>query len=622
MLNRYVTAFLLIELLIIAYFVNHYFEKCALYHAEAVFSIQNSLEAAISSYEMVNDAFYAAHADGMAQALHRANHASKEERDAIRKELRETYGAFYNDQKLLSLEALHLIDAQGRSLLRFHAPHQHDDPIAHKRYSLRLMAQTTRFTHGLEVGLFKDAYRFQYPLFYGGAYVGFFEYGIGFDAIIREMEKIQPRQYAMLFMAESIDAVCTCNAKEKRYETLQIGETRLYRHRAPSYRRYDDEAMRLLMQRSDFVRLIQSRQSGVIDYWHDFKHHSVVVLPLRDIEGKHTAYFIAKLKFTHGNEMLKSLFIDIALALLLGVVLIYLYRKELQHQRYVRDILDTQQEMIILTDGLNIQDANAAMLDFFGYGSLNSFSDVHACICDFFIDEEGFLSKEQNGVRWLEYILAHPEHEHYVKMYNRTLREERIFLPQIQRFKNSNAYVVSFKDITEQYRKHRELETQASHDALTGIYYRAKFDEALERELHLAKRYRNDLCLIMFDIDHFKQINDTFGHDAGDRVLQSLTALVGEHIRDVDIFARWGGEEFMIITRTSLDQAIVLAQKLRRLCEQSRFETIERLTCSFGVVSHHKHEEKDELLKRLDALLYRAKEDGRNRVVSETQNNE
>ncbi|MBN2896668.1 MAG: diguanylate cyclase [Campylobacterales bacterium] len=621
MLNRYVAAFLVIELLISAYFVSHYFEKRALHHAEDIFIIQNSLEAAIGSYEMVNDAFYAAHADGMAYALHRANRASKEERDAIRKKLRETYGLFYNDQKLLSLEALHLIDAQGRSLLRFHAPQHYDDLIAQKRYSMRLMAQTTRFTHGIEIGVFKDAYRFQYPLFYDGTYVGFFEYGIGFDAIIREMEKIQSRQYAMLFMAERIDAICTCSAKNERYETLSIGDTVLYQHRAPSYRRYNDATMRLLIERADFARLIQSRKSGVIDYWHDFKHHSVVVLPLSDIEGKHTAYFIAKLKFTHGKELLESLLIDISLALLLGIALVYLYRKELQHQRYVRDILNTQKEMIILTDGLKIQDANAAMLDFFGYGSLDSFSDVHACICDFFIDEEGFLSKEQNGIRWLEYILAHPGTDHYVKMYDRTLREERIFLPQIQRFKNSNAYVVSFKDLTEQYRKSRALETQANHDALTGIYNRAKFDEALMHELHFAKRYRSELSIIMFDIDHFKQINDTFGHDAGDRALQNLTSLVSEHIRDVDLFARWDGEEFMIVTRTSLDQAVILAQKLRRLCEESRFDAIETLTCSFGVAHWHDDESKAELIKRVDELLYKAKEEGRNRVVSEQEEN-
>ncbi len=616
MFNRYILLFAIIEVLVIGYFFSHFYEKRALHHAEAIHTIQNSFEAAIHAYEMSNDSFYAQHADIMARMLHQAPLRPATERDEIRQAMLEQFGTFYNDQKLFSLVVLHVIDAQGDSFLRFHAPKVHGDSIATQRYSLAQITKTMRYQHGLEVGVFREAYRFQYPLFYGGHYVGAYEYGIGFDAIIRTMEKTHPRDYAFFLRSEAVDALCRCNVMQQRYETLTIGEERLYRHRESSYRRYSSEHLLHLMGMRAFQERLAAKTPGVIDYWYDFAHHSVVVLPLSDIEGNTIAFFIAKLTFTHGEELLKSLLIDMALALALGFALSFVYFKEWRHQRYIRDILNTQKDIIIVTDGINIHDANTAMLDFFGYPSLAAFTNVHDCICDYFVDEPGLISKEHNGVRWVDYILSHPHEEHLIKMYDRALKEERIFLPQIERFKSTGTYVVSLKDQTDAFRRRQELEIRASHDALTQIYNRSKFDELLERELQLTQRYQTDVSVIMFDIDHFKRINDTHGHDVGDKVLQALSRLVQNNIRDVDIFARWGGEEFMIITRTPLDQAYILAEKLRRLCSSESFEIIGSMSCSFGVAHYHPTETKNSLLKRCDTLLYRAKTEGRNRVIA------
>jgi len=120
----------------------------------------------------------------------------------------------------------------------------------------------------------------------------------------------------------------------------------------------------------------------------------------------------------------------------------------------------------------------------------------------------------------------------------------------------------------------------------------------------------------MFDIDHFKNVNDTYGHDVGDIILQELTALVSDAIRETDFFARWGGEEFMIITHTEIAQSELLAEKLRSLIEENQFSEVESITSSFGVAQYRRDDTKESIVKRCDEMLYSAKNSGRNCVVS------
>lgn len=160
-----------------------------------------------------------------------------------------------------------------------------------------------------------------------------------------------------------------------------------------------------------------------------------------------------------------------------------------------------------------------------------------------------------------------------------------------------------------------ELQQLASTDVLTGTYNRRHFNEVLQAELAQAKRYTKPLSLILFDIDHFKKINDTYGHQVGDDVLHKLAELVSGSIRDADIFARWGGEEFTIlITDNESLSSHRLAEKLRELIESYPFADIGKVTCSFGVTEYQAGDDLKSIIKRADDNLYRAKGEGRNRV--------
>jgi diguanylate cyclase (GGDEF)-like protein len=158
------------------------------------------------------------------------------------------------------------------------------------------------------------------------------------------------------------------------------------------------------------------------------------------------------------------------------------------------------------------------------------------------------------------------------------------------------------------------LEYDANHDILTKIYNRKKFDSSVKEKL--TNDIKN-LQLILLDIDYFKRVNDDFGHLVGDEVLKSITELIESYLDENNIFARWGGEEFIITVEKSLDEAVALAEKLREAIEREEFDVVKNLTCSFGVTKLEFNDSLESMIKRADNALYKAKEEGRNRVCKE-----
>ena len=161
----------------------------------------------------------------------------------------------------------------------------------------------------------------------------------------------------------------------------------------------------------------------------------------------------------------------------------------------------------------------------------------------------------------------------------------------------------------------RETSRRADTDALTGVLNRMGFNEAMSRELGRARRYQQTLSVVMLDIDHFKKLNDEFGHPAGDQVLVRTARLLSSCVRDSDVVARWGGEEFVVIAPTTPEEgAASLAEKLRAFMAATHLGPKEAVTASFGVAELRPDDTAETLLQRVDAALYQAKQSGRNRV--------
>ena len=158
-------------------------------------------------------------------------------------------------------------------------------------------------------------------------------------------------------------------------------------------------------------------------------------------------------------------------------------------------------------------------------------------------------------------------------------------------------------------------------DGLTGLYNRRHLERQLDVEIASALRHRKHLTVAMLDIDHFKRVNDTYGHAAGDAVLKTFATLIGQLVRPEDLFARYGGEEFTLVLRdTHASQAMVLAERLRTTIENTPIpfgETVIRVTSSCGVASLDECQppDKDTVMRIADGRLYQAKQGGRNRIV-------
>lgn len=160
-----------------------------------------------------------------------------------------------------------------------------------------------------------------------------------------------------------------------------------------------------------------------------------------------------------------------------------------------------------------------------------------------------------------------------------------------------------------------KLEYESSHDHLTSIYNRRSYEYAIEYEVTRNKRYGSRLSLILFDIDHFKIINDKYGHHTGDQIIITLTKLIANSIRHSDLLFRVGGEEFAIISpETNSKSALILAEKARNRIENYNFETVGKITISLGVAELYHGLTKDHLYSNADQAMYDAKHSGRNRT--------
>jgi len=162
--------------------------------------------------------------------------------------------------------------------------------------------------------------------------------------------------------------------------------------------------------------------------------------------------------------------------------------------------------------------------------------------------------------------------------------------------------------------KNRELELLSTTDQLTGLYNRRFLEIKTKELIARCERFEENLSLILLDIDHFKAVNDNFGHDVGDEVLIKLANVLRDNSRKVDTVGRWGGEEFLILCQTNASNAFIFAEKLRVSIMENKHETVGKITASFGLTQFVEGDSLDTMTKRADQGLYIAKENGRNRI--------
>ena len=291
------------------------------------------------------------------------------------------------------------------------------------------------------------------------------------------------------------------------------------------------------------------------------------------------------------------------------------YKNELMFNQYV---LDAQQNIIFIHDDKGIVNANKSFYEFFQIKSLQEFKNKYGNMIDLFMEYENYFSYHivNENKSWVNNIEDRKSTNYNVLLMNYTTFEPETFLIDVNDIPYSDKFVVTLTNITELAMKSKEFELKVNYDSLTGIYNRNKFNEFMEKEYSLFKRYNNNTCLAILDIDFFKQVNDTYGHLAGDDLLIRFTKFINDKIRNTDMFARWGGEEFtLLLPNTNIENGLKVVENLRDLISQVKFKTVGNQTCSIGITQFRNDDANaKDIFKRADEALYEAKKSGRNKV--------
>ncbi|SMC08432.1 GGDEF domain-containing protein [Nitratiruptor tergarcus] len=353
--------------------------------------------------------------------------------------------------------------------------------------------------------------------------------------------------------------------------------------------------------------------------------------PIKNMENKTLGWIIYGKKKSQivANYVSNSIILRIAIvAFLLTLALVLLTiifereksRQQKRQLQYFYNILDKLQEIVIINDGKNMKYANAVFFQYFNeYKNLQEFLQEHECICDFFVEEEGFISSVMHGKKWTEYLLEHKDRPSYVKIHYKN--REYIFQVKANRIDEKD-FVVIFIDVTNSFKKQQVLQELAIRDPLTKVYNRYFFEKSAAEKVQEVILLGNDLLFAMLDIDYFKSINDTYGHDKGDLVLREIAAILKQELRKSDSIFRVGGEEFLIIFATNdIQKVLDRLEYIRQKIAQHSFNEIDKkVTISIGVAKYKKGESVEDLYKRTDKALYQAKESGRNRLIYRGEN--
>jgi len=350
--------------------------------------------------------------------------------------------------------------------------------------------------------------------------------------------------------------------------------------------------------------------------------HSESEYLLNAIELHADGYFLKPVP----SKLLKSRITSISKMLLLEKINAAQQIRIQEQEILLQNIIDTDENITIVSDCHRISFANKAFLDFFGLDYIDQFYINHDSFLEVFEQESGFLHQElindeplldekDLGLRFYNLIQSTKDSERVASIIDKQGNVKH-FLINISLMDQINAlYLVTLTNITEITIQKTMAQTKVNIDELTGAYNRNKFEEVFEYEISKAEDNGLALSIAILDIDYFKNYNDKYGHLVGDEILRLLVQEVKKHIRKTDLFARWGGEEFVLIFEgTDIDNAVKISNNLRKKIAVLENQPAGKITVSFGVTQYIDGDDKKSIFSRCDDALYLAKKHGRNCV--------
>lgn len=526
---------------------------------------------------------------------------------------------FQSMNKNLDLTHMYFMRTDGTILLRVH-DYNRDGDFAN-RTTFKEAQKSQQLFYGLEFGIKKNyTLRVVKPWIVNGELIGYIELGKEIDKILDTLSKLLETE---IYMATKKDIFANSPSYVKN-KLLKMSKTDSH------YIVYNTTLVPEKIGKMVDGSLINSDIMISNDSF--YVSRSV----LTDVSGKDLGYFIflsnITLEYSIMNNAVMILSIVLAFVGIIFLASAYIIIKQKEQninslttelniqkddlKRFnskLQKLFDTQSSITILTNTKSIHMANQTMLDFFGFKNLDEFNIHNKCICDRFIDHNNYfhVGKIDKKENWIDELRKIPEKEQVVAMMNDHF-EIFAFRVSFSEFEEGE-YIVTFADITDTMMEQIKLEYKVTHDKLTGAYNREFFDRMIH--LLIKKSYPENLGIVLCDIDHFKNVNDTYGHDCGDDILVKVVETIQQSIRKDDYLIRWGGEEFILLMKIdTIDSFRKVLENIRTKIEKKYFDNVEHITCSFGGTFHLEDEDIMKTVKRSDLALYKAKDSGRNQV--------
>jgi len=551
-----------------------------------------------------------------------------DDKDRAREELYRLLVQKYRYYTDYDVRQFHFHLRNNESFLRFHRPNKYGDDLSNIRETVKWVNENYKKIKGFEEGRIYNGLRYVFPLSVAingdnSEHIGSVEVSFDLHAIANEFVLAHDAKVALLVAKSTVNKKLFDDEKTHYIESefddfyydgvIKKKFQKLFK---------DISVEKLSVQKRNCInnKIAQGTLFTVVS-----TDNSTLFsfIPLQNPVTKEIAGALIVQRACHTFEENRELFVLIFFGggVLILLTLIFVYREfslKLDFRNLslqTREILDVQKSMILITDGSEMSDVNRKLLDFFGYESFEAFKNKYGCICQAFLEDENYfhLQKVPEGISWMEYLDQIPHKERIVLLED-AYGSKHSFALTFSKY-NLSHYIFTFTDISETVSEQLSLEHKVIHDKLTGAYNREFFELKKEEIVSVAQESGRFVGVIFFDIDYFKNVNDTYGHAVGDSVLVELIEQISLSIRSNDYLVRWGGEEFIILLSTnSADELLTVAENLRSKIAKHTFEHVMHITCSFGVSLMREEESLLETVRRADEALYISKENGRDRV--------
>lgn len=536
-----------------------------------------------------------------------------------KKELFESIKPLYDKlNKNIDLTHFYFILNDGTVFLRVHNYSADGDVV--KRTTFLNSQQTNSLSSGLEFGLMKNyTLRVVKPWIVNGRRIGYIELGKEIDKTIGHYSELLNTH---IYMAVKKDAYK--NAPEDVKNSLNS--------RTATKNHYIAYGTTVVPENIESI-LDGKLNNSEIDL--NGSKYFVATEPLVDISKKNLGYFIFLSDMSDEHLLMHKsikiliifLMLPISIMLFIGVALIkrrestiYNLTGQLNEKnKKLQKLFDVQRNITIISNGKKTLLLNKAALSFFNVDNIDEFRKYNEDISERFISSDGYFSLEKvsKSDNWIEAIEPLLGDARVVTMQDAE-GVPHAFNISVGQFEEQQ-YLVSFADISATMIEKINLSKKIEKDELTDTFNRKFFNKNIASIINglASDTY---LGVVMVDIDFFKRVNDTHGHNVGDIVLKQFSQYVKSSIRLDDFLIRWGGEEFIVLIKTKSNEALYrTAEHIRQRIENSKFDTVGNITCSLGITLYVPGEDMVEAVERADTALYTSKEGGRN-MVSQLEN--